>query len=114
MECVTHGYAIACHYARSWFLLDLLSSLPLEQISAGSIPGLRPMRLLKFGKLAKIFKLLRLGKLLKILRRSELIGVLEEFMWSKHCHGIIRLLRLMLQLLLIGHWFACIMLAMEG
>lgn len=114
MEVVEQSKAIACNYLKTWFILDFFSSVPLESVTLGLLPGLQPMKLLKVGKLVKVLKLLRFGKLLKLMRGSEVIEVVEEMMWSKHCFGIGKLIRLMANLLLVGHWFACILLSLEG
>jgi hypothetical protein len=114
MEVVDRAVPIACKYLKSWFLLDFLSSVPFDLITAGILPGLQPVKLLKFGKVMKVLKLLRFGKFVKLVRRSEIVELLEEFMWSKHCYGIGRTGRLMFHLLLAGHWFACLLLTLDG
>ena len=54
-------WLVAKHYVRGWFLIDLLSSLPLERI-INSMGVLQSAKLLKMGKFFKVFKMLRIAK----------------------------------------------------
>ena len=46
---------------KGWFLLDLVSSVPLEHI-VNSLDMLQSAKILKFGKVFKVFKMLRIAK----------------------------------------------------
>merc|ERR1719498_505134 len=78
-EClVLSGKRITKHYLKTWFTLDLVSSMPWDSVSAGLLPGLQAARVLKIGKIAKVLKLLRIGKAIKTLAGSSLIERIEE------------------------------------
>lgn len=88
---------VMVHYVRSWFLPDLIASIPYEQIALliallagvtiGSITGL-----LKLMKLAKLLRLTRLAK------KLERIAAAKTF----------RVLQFVLMLLTFAHWYACL------
>jgi len=68
---------IALHYMRGWFLLDILSSLPLDQLSGSLLPDLQPARLLKAGKITKVLKMLKFAKI-KDLLSGEHFEVVQD------------------------------------
>jgi hypothetical protein len=113
-EKVTQGKAIAKHYLKTWFLLDLVSSFPFDHVSSGNLPGSQPLKLLKEGKMIKVVKMARLGKLLRIASDSELVSDIEEFVWSSHCSKMIQIAKLVVFLLLAAHWLACFLVAADG
>merc|ERR1719253_1775247 len=75
---VVSGNRIAKHYLKTWFTLDLVSSVPWDSVSAGLLPGLQAAKVLKIGKIAKVLKLLRIGKAIKSLAGSTLLERMEE------------------------------------
>lgn len=114
-EClVVSGKRIAKHYLRGWFTLDFVSSVPWDIVSAGLLPGLQPARLLKIGKIAKVLKLLRVGKVIKILAGSSLLERLEESLPPKAHQTGSKILSLVTVTLLLCHWLACFMAAIDG
>jgi len=70
---VLSGKKIAKHYLKTWFTLDLVSSVPWDSVSAGLLPGLQAAKVLKIGKIAKVLKLLRVGQVIKGLAGSALL-----------------------------------------
>jgi hyperpolarization activated cyclic nucleotide-gated potassium channel 2 len=120
-EVVENPHQIAVHYFKTWFFLDFVSSVPIQQISVGldgwmggENTNMNAAKLFKIGKIAKALKILRIGKMIKIVRGSALIEDLEEFLWSHHAYSLARLLRLMTQLLVAAHWFACFLITLQG
>eukprot|EP00930_Biecheleria_cincta_P035403 TRINITY_DN2434_c0_g4_i1.p1 TRINITY_DN2434_c0_g4~~TRINITY_DN2434_c0_g4_i1.p1 ORF type:complete len:748 (-),score=144.23 TRINITY_DN2434_c0_g4_i1:36-2279(-) len=104
---VTNGRKMACHYLRTWFSLDLASSVPWDTITAGLLPSLQPVRLLKVGKIAKVLKLLRMGKMMKVMAGSQLVEVMEDYFPSKFRQFASRMLSILLLTVLACHWLAC-------
>merc|ERR1719253_1692002 len=49
---------IGKHYLSTWFLLDVVSSIPFEDLSSGNMIDLQAAKLLKLGKLARVAKML--------------------------------------------------------
>lgn len=54
-ELVRNGGAVAAYYLRTWFVIDLMSSLPWNEMLSGSSAGLA-------GQLLKLLRLLRLAR----------------------------------------------------
>jgi CRP-like cAMP-binding protein len=111
---VFSGKRIAKSYAKSWFTLDLVSSVPWDFVTAGLLPGLQPARLLKIGKIAKVLKLLRVGKVIRMLAGSSLIERMEEVLPPKAHQTISKILYLVTVTLLLCHWLACLLAAVDG
>eukprot|EP00930_Biecheleria_cincta_P080304 TRINITY_DN6848_c0_g1_i5.p1 TRINITY_DN6848_c0_g1~~TRINITY_DN6848_c0_g1_i5.p1 ORF type:complete len:734 (+),score=98.56 TRINITY_DN6848_c0_g1_i5:32-2203(+) len=101
---VTSGMKIAWQYMKTWFLLDLVSSVPWDILTSGLVPSLQVARLLKVGKIAK---LLRVGKLFKTLATSEMAERLEDFIPRKAYQNVSKILALIFLTILLCHWLAC-------
>eukprot|EP00439_Symbiodinium_sp_Y106_P014783 s1126_g2.t1 len=85
---------IALRYLRSWFVIDLMSTMPLDHISPGTGLGLlRTIRLLR------LLKLLRLARGVRVVRRYQ-----AEFGVS---YRKSTLYLLFLSVLAVSHWIAC-------
>jgi hypothetical protein len=71
LECHNHGI-IAITYLKSWFLLDVLSILPLDMM----LTGLNVNSLFRFARIGKLYKLIRmtrLAKLFKLLKGNKTV-----------------------------------------
>lgn len=100
---------VAIRYLKSWFALDVLSSVPVDMISDG-FTALRPMKLLKGTKVAKCLKLLKLGKVFKGFETSrESIQSLEDAFWSSQVRNRLRVAGIATCTFLTCHWMACFM-----
>jgi len=106
---VVKSRKIAWNYLKSWCVLDLVSSLPLGLLTAGLMPSMQPAKLLKIGKIMKVFKMLRLGKITKVFRESEFMGDLQERFVTKSNTTAVKIFNLMTIMLLLCHWLACMM-----
>lgn len=84
---VLNPKAIARHYVRSWFAIDLLSSVPMDYVflmfdTGGSTDGepsvlyefSRALRILRFAKLLSLVRLLRLSRLMRFVGQYEQVG----------------------------------------
>merc|ERR1719183_323051 len=69
---ILDGREIGCRYLKTWFLLDFMSSVPFDLLTAGLMPSFQPAKLLKMGKVAKVMKLLKINNMLKGCEHSEL------------------------------------------
>lgn len=101
---VTSGTKIALQYMKTWFVIDLASSVPWDLLTAGLVPSMQVARLLKIGKIAK---LLRVGKLFKTLAASELAERLEDYIPRKAYQTVSKILVLLSLTVLLCHWLAC-------
>ncbi|KAG5444848.1 Potassium/sodium hyperpolarization-activated cyclic nucleotide-gated channel 4 [Clonorchis sinensis] len=108
-EIILDPKEIARHYIKTWFVLDFISSIPMDYIflifnnkdhynqffSAG-----RTLRILRLAKLLSMLRLLRLTRLVRYVSQwEEFLNIASKFM------GIFNLVLLML---LLGHWNACL------
>ncbi|CAH8504713.1 unnamed protein product [Schistosoma turkestanicum] len=108
-EIILNPKEIARHYLKSWFVLDFISSIPMDYMylifnkkdhynqffSAG-----RTLRILRLAKLLSMLRLLRLTRLVRYVSQwEEFLNIASKFM------GIFNLVLLML---LLGHWNACL------
>eukprot|EP00854_Cymbomonas_tetramitiformis_P006362 gene6362-7624_t len=92
---------IRSSYLKSWFSIDLVSSIPLSlMVYAGLGAWVQSI------KLTKLFRLLRLSRLLRLFRLRKLSSVEESLTVNP---GLVRLLKLVFFLILILHWLACVL-----
>ncbi|XP_078697615.1 potassium/sodium hyperpolarization-activated cyclic nucleotide-gated channel 2-like isoform X2 [Branchiostoma floridae x Branchiostoma belcheri] len=100
-------------YFKSWFVVDLLSSIPLDFIfliiNEGIQPDLyklsRSLRILKLAKILSLLKLLRLSRLVRYVRQWEEMLTFKIFNFAS---AVIRIFNLICMMLLIGHWNGCL------
>lgn len=102
--------AIAKEYLRTWFLIDVISLLPIDYcltaLLIGNYSSLRASKI--------IIKLLRWPKMIKILRVSRAVRYLTR--WRER-YGInvtvLRIVKLAILLFFFVHWDACIMFVIQ-
>lgn len=102
-ELVMNGKKVARNYLLTWFLLDLVSSLPFDDFNAA--PNIN----LQVAKVLKMFKLVRVVKLLKP-RNVDFEGVsdiLDDIQQSKLTQMVYRRSTVLINMLLLCHWMAC-------
>ncbi|DAZ96285.1 TPA: hypothetical protein N0F65_008318 [Lagenidium giganteum] len=100
--------AIMWRYLKGWFVLDVLSTIPFDEIAgwiamatAGSSNvSFVPTKLLRLARIARLLKLVRLIKLSRIFGRIR-----EIVQWSPSTE---RFMRLLLLMGLFCHWNACL------
>ncbi|OAF72008.1 hypothetical protein A3Q56_00198 [Intoshia linei] len=89
-EIISESHSIIKNYLKTWFIVDLISSLPYDLFNFSINSSISSM----FSAL-KVLRLLRLGRVLR---------KLDHYME----YGAAVLLLLIFFFLLIAHWFACI------
>ncbi|XP_014679893.1 PREDICTED: potassium/sodium hyperpolarization-activated cyclic nucleotide-gated channel 2-like [Priapulus caudatus] len=107
---------IARRYLRSWFCLDLVSSIPMDYIFLifNSTEGNKRnvdenFQILHAGRALRILRLAKLLSLLRLLRLSRLVRYVsqwEEFL--NMANIFVRIFNLISMMLLIGHWSGCL------
>jgi Ion transport protein/Cyclic nucleotide-binding domain len=97
---------ILINYLKFWFWVDLLSTIPIDWIlnSLGSKSSNK--NLLIFTKFLRVFKLFKLVRLAKL---RVLIFRIEDQIANQSIISLITILKLLLYLLLLAHFFACMM-----
>ncbi len=83
---VTDHRSIAWRYMTSWFLVDLISVMPLEYL--------------------RMIRLVRLIKLLRLVRMSRVLKRFEAHLSIPY--GIITLAKYFIMMITISHWLACL------
>jgi len=105
---VVDSCKVARTYLCTWFLLDFISSAPIDLLFS-NLPNLQAAKLLKIGKAIKAVKMLRIRKLMKHLDRHDWADqALYDFKVS------VKLMYLCLVALCFCHWLACFMPASGG
>jgi hypothetical protein len=106
------------NYASSWFLPDLLSSIPIELlgIALGNNPNedsdvndlraTKALKLLRLSRIAKVFRIMKLSKVTKIL--SQFRDRFEDHFQVQINEAWLALSRLFLSLMILAHWIGCI------
>ncbi|PNH05532.1 Potassium voltage-gated channel subfamily H member 7 [Tetrabaena socialis] len=92
-ELVRISGQIAAHYTRTWFPLDLASSLPWDALIQAALRG-------QGGRASALLTMIRMTRLLKLLR---LLRMLDRHRYS----NVLRLVGLFLLTLLVAHWTGC-------
>jgi hyperpolarization activated cyclic nucleotide-gated potassium channel 2 len=106
-EIILNPKRIARHYLKTWFILDLVSSIPMDYIflifDAWDFNQLmhagRALRMLRLAKLLSLLRLLRLSRLVRY------VGQWEAFL--NFAGMFIRIFNLICLMLLLGHWSGC-------
>lgn len=106
---IVRPWPVAKHYLKTWFVVDLVSSVPYDQLANG-LPGLHPTKLLKTGKITKVFKVLRMARLFK---SNEFQKTLEFIIMSATSRTALNVSGVLLSTFVLCHWVACFM-AMSG
>ncbi|KAG9402212.1 Potassium voltage-gated channel sub H member 5 [Aphanomyces cochlioides] len=103
-ELVVNHKEIAKKYLKTWFLLDIVSTIPIESITTyfgnqSTSHSFSSIQLFRILRVARIIKLTRLAKLQAFFAKAE-----TAFGFNA---GMVRLVRLVLYVLFISHLLAC-------
>ena len=93
---------IAWRYCRSWFPVDLISSVPVEPILFfAGVQGSST------GSIFRVLRLLRLLKLLRLWRIGVIIKKLKDFL---DIHpALVRMVQLLTIFTVLAHWLSCML-----
>ena len=98
---VNNRSAILRRYLRTWFLLDIMASVPfawMELFAPETVDG--PW------KLTRALRTLRVVKLMRVLKLPYFTAVFENF--SRFNPGVLRVVKLVLVVLVVVHWYGCL------
>ena len=113
---ITVRSRISERYVQSWFLVDLMSSLPFDVFVSLSQPS--HVTNLTIIRLVKIVRLIRIFKLAKKIDISNILNGLEDYLHIKPT--VLSLIITVLQVIIISHticcfwWGLCILLSSEA
>ncbi|XP_073744639.1 potassium/sodium hyperpolarization-activated cyclic nucleotide-gated channel 3 isoform X2 [Callorhinus ursinus] len=106
--------AIRSRYLRTWFLVDLISSIPVDYIflvveleprlDAEVYKTARALRIVRFTKILSLLRLLRLSRLIRYIHQWEEIFHMTYDLAS----AVVRIFNLIGMMLLLCHWDGCL------
>lgn len=108
------------NYFKSWFIIDLLSCIPVEMImgtsqgsdnnsSSSSTSNGDYSSKIKLLRLAKLPRMYRLLKIMKVAKMVKYFGTENKFLESiKVNTGVVRLMNLFFMVIFLVHFFGCI------
>jgi len=106
--------ACAKYYFRTWFIIDLISSIPFDLIASADLDAAtgggqeaKAAKAAKLGKLAKGLRILRLTKLVKLSRIGKLMEQFEVS-YPNFNVGVIKIIKLFVTLIFACHFNSCI------
>jgi len=109
---------IRWNYSTTWFVPDLISSVPLDVIMmamGASESSSRASRMARTSKMVKMLRLVRLAKVFRLLRVGKVFTMvrlfkmhLEDKLGFRVSDGTVKLVRLVFFLLVAAHWIACL------
>eukprot|EP00440_Ansanella_granifera_P040497 gb/GFBE01043921.1/.p1 GENE.gb/GFBE01043921.1/~~gb/GFBE01043921.1/.p1 ORF type:complete len:774 (+),score=149.85 gb/GFBE01043921.1/:1-2322(+) len=109
---VTRRSKIAAAYLKSWFTIDVLSTVPwprlAELLTEGGEGGGSSAQVAKLTKIVKFVRFLRLMRMLRLAKLGIIWERIEARMGSIFLLQIIALLRVLFVVIAICHWNACI------
>ncbi|GHP01449.1 hyperpolarization activated cyclic nucleotide-gated potassium channel 3 [Pycnococcus provasolii] len=93
---------ITMHYLRTWFVLDFLSSIPIDFVVLGdrASPVYRIPRLLRLFRMSRLLRLMRLGRMIRYVQRFEFFNRMSV--------NPLRIFKLVSAAIIFCHWNACI------
>ncbi|CAF1279661.1 unnamed protein product [Rotaria sordida] len=110
-EIILEPRLIAINYLKTWFILDLLSSLPVDYFfllfDAGDNIG--GYSIARTGRAIKVLRLVKLLSLLRLLRLSRLVRYIHQ--WEEFlsiASMVMRILNLLALIILLAHWNGCL------
>lgn len=102
MVLVTVPSLIARHYLRTWFTIDVLSTLPIDWIVEWVVGGGSVFRSLK---LIRALRLVRLLKLVRVLKLQRVALVVEDAVAMSP--ALVRVIKLFFQVAFVAHLVSC-------
>jgi len=93
---------IAMKYIKSWFIIDVITSIPFDMIFS-SIRG-------NIQTLAKLLRIARIARLIKLLRLARVVNLMTQWEDNSHHsmkHTTLKLLKFLSLVFIIAHVIAC-------
>ncbi|XP_030048973.1 potassium/sodium hyperpolarization-activated cyclic nucleotide-gated channel 1 [Microcaecilia unicolor] len=111
-EIILDPKVIKMNYLKSWFVVDLISSIPVDYIFLIVEKGMdsevyktaRALRIVRFTKILSLLRLLRLSRLIRYIHQWEEIFHMTYDLAS----AVVRIFNLIGMMLLLCHWDGCL------
>ncbi|CAG9311955.1 unnamed protein product [Blepharisma stoltei] len=103
------------HYLKTWFLFDLIASIPLTWFITGPFEDgdssdsgqVSLSNSNQFLRLVKVFRFLRILRLVRMAKLKRMLIKIEDYIASNAIATIFMFLRLLSIVFFIAHWTAC-------
>ena len=112
---------ISLNYLKSWFFIDLVSSIPYNfvftdqimlqitlQMTGGQNQNTTLSKTPKLLRLIKLARFLRFLRLLRVLKLKQILYRIEELIMNESIVAIFNIFKIISVFLIIAHWIACI------
>ncbi|KAM9310910.1 potassium/sodium hyperpolarization-activated cyclic nucleotide-gated channel 4 [Gastrophryne carolinensis] len=111
-EIILEPQRIKIRYLKSWFLVDFISSIPVDyiflivetRIDSEVYKTARALRIVRFTKVLSLLRLLRLSRLIRYIHQWEEIFHMTYDLAS----AVVRIVNLIGMMLLLCHWDGCL------
>ncbi|XP_058850851.1 potassium/sodium hyperpolarization-activated cyclic nucleotide-gated channel 4-like [Acipenser ruthenus] len=111
-EIILDPQRIKVKYLRSWFMVDFISSIPVDyiflivetRIDSDFYKTARALRIVRFTKILSLLRLLRLSRLIRYIHQWEEIFHMTYDLAS----AMVRIVNLIGMMLLLCHWDGCL------
>ncbi|XP_069483344.1 potassium/sodium hyperpolarization-activated cyclic nucleotide-gated channel 1 isoform X2 [Ambystoma mexicanum] len=111
-EIILDPQVIKINYLKSWFVVDFISSIPVDYIFLIVEKGMdsevyktaRALRIVRFTKILSLLRLLRLSRLIRYIHQWEEIFHMTYDLAS----AVVRIFNLIGMMLLLCHWDGCL------
>uniref|UniRef100_A0A674JWK3 Cyclic nucleotide-binding domain-containing protein n=2 Tax=Terrapene triunguis TaxID=2587831 RepID=A0A674JWK3_9SAUR len=113
-EIILDPHTIKMKYLKSWFLVDFISSIPVDyiflivdletQVESDVYKTARALRIVRFTKILSLLRLLRLSRLIRYIHQWEEIFHMTYDLAS----AVVRIVNLIGMMLLLCHWDGCL------
>ncbi|XP_066524507.1 potassium/sodium hyperpolarization-activated cyclic nucleotide-gated channel 3 [Hoplias malabaricus] len=111
-EIILDPQLIKVRYLRSWFIVDFISSIPVDyiflivetRIDSDFYKTARALRIVRFTKILSLLRLLRLSRLIRYIHQWEEIFHMTYDLAS----AMVRIVNLIGMMLLLCHWDGCL------
>ncbi|XP_073493386.1 potassium/sodium hyperpolarization-activated cyclic nucleotide-gated channel 3 isoform X1 [Phyllobates terribilis] len=113
-EIILEPHTIKMKYLKSWFLVDFISSIPVDYIflivdletnvDTEVYKTARALRIVRFTKILSLLRLLRLSRLIRYIHQWEEIFHMTYDLAS----AVVRIFNLIGMMLLLCHWDGCL------
>ncbi|EQC27413.1 hypothetical protein SDRG_14739 [Saprolegnia diclina VS20] len=104
-QLVVNGNTIMYAYLRGWFLVDFVSTVPIDTIGSYFITERNSSQVLASTKILRVFRIARIFKLIRLLKIGKVFKRLRDSIQLSPSTE--RLLKLVMIMVLFGHWNGC-------
>ena len=102
------SWRVAKHYISTWFLLDVVTCIPFDLLTATADADTSYAKLLKSGKSVRVFKMLRITKIVRFLKGSLFAEQFDDWVHMSASRHTLRMSKLLVGTIFASHITCCI------